>query len=225
MLDFPRTRDFHACTLSHSYLQPMLRRSRCDRSSGFNDRVWLQVACTLVLDVKHASGLNRRDISMQPQRDVWYDDVIPSQPSTCDPEWVPAEHPLFLLYTSGSTGKPKGVQHSTAGYMVYIAATCKYVFNMAPGDVFWCTADCGWITGHSYLTYGPLLNGVASVVFEGVPSYPDVGRFWEVVAKYKVKQFYTAPTAIRALMSHGDEPVRRHDRSSLEVSRCCCMQI
>ena len=131
---------------------------------------------------------------------------------------MPAEHSLFLLYTSGSTGQPKGVEHTTAGYMLYAATTCKYVFNMVAGDVYWCTADCGWITGHTYLTYGPLLNGVTSLVFEGVPSYPDHGRLWEVVAKHKVKQFYTAPTAIRALMCMGDDPVQKHDCSSLEVS-------
>jgi acetyl-CoA synthetase len=154
---------------------------------------------------------------MEGGRDVWYHDVIPPQPATCPPEWVHAEHPLFLLYTSGSTGKPKGVLHTTAGYMLYAATTCKYVFNMKPGDVYWCTADCGWITGHTYLTYGPLLNGVASLVFEGVPSYPGHGRLWEVVAKHKVQQFYTAPTAIRALMCHGDDYVTAHDRSSIEV--------
>eukprot|EP00892_Ulva_mutabilis_P006453 jgi/Ulvmu1/417/UM001_0424.1 len=175
------------------------------------------VSSVLVLDVKHASGIRRDDVAFDGGRDVWYDDVIPQQPPSCEPLWVPSEHPLFLLYTSGSTGTPKGVQHNTGGYMVYAATTCKYVFNMKPGDVYWCTADCGWITGHTYLTYGPLLNGVASLVFEGVPTYPGVDRCWEVVKKHSVKQFYTAPTAIRSLMSHGDEPVKRHDRSSLEI--------
>lgn len=178
----------------------------------------VQVASALVLDVAHASAVKRADISMVGGRDVWYDEAIPSQPAECEPEWVPAEHSLFLLYTSGSTGQPKGVEHTTAGYMLYAATTCKYVFNMVAGDVYWCTADCGWITGHTYLTYGPLLNGVTSLVFEGVPSYPDHGRLWEVVAKHKVKQFYTAPTAIRALMCMGDDPVQKHDCSSLEVS-------
>ena len=170
-----------------------------------------------MLDVKHASGINRADIPMEGDRDVWYDEVIPQQPAECEPLWVPSEHPLFLLYTSGSTGMPKGVQHNTGGYMVYAATTCKYVFNMKPGDVYWCTADCGWITGHTYLTYGPLLNGVASLVFEGVPTYPGVDRCWQVVDKHRVKQFYTAPTAIRSLMSHGDGPVKQHARASLEV--------
>lgn len=175
------------------------------------------MASALVLDVAHASEVKRADIQMVGGRDVWYDDAIPGQPAECEPEWVTAEHPLFLLYTSGSTGQPKGVEHSTGGYMVYSATTCKYVFNLSPGDVYWCTADCGWITGHTYLTYGPLLNGVTSLVFEGVPSYPDFGRLWEVVAKHKVKQFYTAPTAIRALMCMGDAPVQKHDCSSLEA--------
>jgi acetyl-CoA synthetase len=171
----------------------------------------------LVVNVEHAADIRKATTAMMPGRDVWYHEGVATQPSDCPPVWVPAEHPLFLLYTSGSTGSPKGVQHSTAGYMVFAAATCKYVFNLRPKDVYWCTADCGWITGHTYLTYGPLLNGVASVVFEGVPNYPDCGRLWEVVAKWNVQQFYTAPTVIRALMSHGDEPVQRHDRSSLEV--------
>jgi acetyl-CoA synthetase len=165
----------------------------------------------------HAAQIKREDVEMVGGRDVWYHDAIAAQPTECEPEWLPAEHSLFLLYTSGSTGQPKGVEHTTAGFMVYAATTCKYVFNMAPGDVYWCTADCGWITGHTYLTYGPLLNGVTSLVFEGVPSYPNYGRLWEVVAKHKVKQFYTAPTAIRALMSMGTKPVQNHDLSSLEV--------
>lgn len=190
----------------------------------------VQVKTGLVLDVEHASGFSRENTNMEAGRDVWYQDVVPGQAPTCDPVWVDAEHPLFLLYTSGSTGSPKGVQHNTGGYMVMAATTSKYVFNLKPRDVYWCTADCGWITGHTYLTYGPLLNGVASVVFEGVPSYPDCGRFWEVVDKYKVKQFYTAPTAIRALMSHGEEPVAKFDLSSLEVcaflsaSILCCLE-
>merc|ERR1719341_542730 len=122
-----------------------------------------------------------------------------------------------MLYTSGSTGKPKGVLHSTAGYMIYAATTFKYSFDYHPGDVYFCTADIGWITGHSYVTYGPLLNGATSVLFEGVPTYPHHGRFWEIIAKYKVNQFYTAPTAIRTLMKFGDEPVKKHDLSSLRV--------
>ena len=119
--------------------------------------------------------------------------------STCETEWVDAEDALFMLYTSGSTGKPKGVVHTTGGYMVYAATTTKYVFDLKPGDLFWCTADCGWITGHTYVTYGPLLNGATSLVFEGVPNYPDPGRCWEIVDKFGVQVFYTAPTLIRSL--------------------------
>eukprot|EP00887_Chlorella_sp_A99_P006559 scaffold3.g6559.t1 len=144
-------------------------------------------------------------------------DVIPHQSKNCPVEWVEAEHPLFLLYTSGSTGKPKGVLHTTAGFMVYSATTCKYTFAMQPEDVFWCTADCGWITGHSYLAYGPMVNRATQVVFEGVPTHPDPARCWQVVEKYHVKQFYTAPTAIRSLMRSGDEWVKKNDLSSLRV--------
>ena len=125
----------------------------------------------------------------------------------CDPVWLDAEDPLFILYTSGSTGKPKGVLHTTGGYMVFAATTFKYIFDYQEGDIWWCTADIGWITGHSYIVYGPLCTGATSVMFEGVPTYPDAGRFWDVVDKYKVTQFYTAPTAIRALMRHGEEPI------------------
>ncbi|KAF6258777.1 acetyl-CoA synthetase [Scenedesmus sp. NREL 46B-D3] len=150
-------------------------------------------------------------------RDVWYADAIAEQAKTCEVEWVEAEHPLFLLYTSGSTGKPKGVVHCTGGYMVYAHTTTKYVFNMQPGDTYWCTADCGWITGHTYLTYGPLLVGASQVVFEGVPTYPGPDRCWRVVDKYEVKQFYTAPTAIRSLMRAGDLYVKEHLRDSLRI--------
>ncbi|KAL2631388.1 hypothetical protein R1flu_016074 [Riccia fluitans] len=151
------------------------------------------------------------------ERDVWWQDVIPRQASKSEVEWVDAEDPLFLLYTSGSTGKPKGVLHTTGGYMVYTATTFKHAFDYQPGDIYWCTADCGWITGHSYLTYGPLLNGATVVNFEGVPTYPDAGRCWEIVDKYKVTIFYTAPTAIRSLMRAGDEPVKKHSRASLRM--------
>ncbi|WP_274971749.1 AMP-binding protein, partial [Zunongwangia profunda] len=125
--------------------------------------------------------------------------------------------PLFILYTSGSTGKPKGMLHTTAGYMVYTAFTFKNIFNYTEGDVYWCTADIGWITGHSYIVYGPLANGATTVMFEGVPSYPDYGRFWEIVEKHKITQFYTAPTAIRALAKRNIEFVENHDLSSLKV--------
>eukprot|EP01025_Chloroclados_australasicus_P031013 TRINITY_DN3128_c0_g1_i4.p1 TRINITY_DN3128_c0_g1~~TRINITY_DN3128_c0_g1_i4.p1 ORF type:complete len:702 (-),score=75.22 TRINITY_DN3128_c0_g1_i4:641-2746(-) len=157
------------------------------------------------------------DCDWHPERDQWYHEVVSQQSVDCPVVWVDSEDPLFLLYTSGSTGKPKGVLHTTGGYMVYAGTTTKYVFDLRPGDIYWCTADCGWITGHTYLTYGPLLNGATAIVFEGVPTYPDPGRCWQVVEKYKVQKFYTAPTAIRALMSEGDEYVKKYDRSSLQV--------
>ena len=147
---------------------------------------------------------------------IWQD-VVPGQSDCSDVEWMDAEDPLFLLYTSGSTGKPKGVLHTTAGYMVYAATTSKFSFAMQPGDVFWCTADCGWITGHSYLAYGPLIVGATNVVFEGVPTYPTPSRCWEVIDQLKVKQFYTAPTAIRSLMRSGNEHVEGFDLSSLHI--------
>uniref|UniRef100_A0A0C9RSF9 acetate--CoA ligase n=1 Tax=Fopius arisanus TaxID=64838 RepID=A0A0C9RSF9_9HYME len=139
-----------------------------------------------------------------------------AEPS-CYPVWVAAEDPLFILYTSGSTGKPKGVLHTTAGYLIYAATTFKYVFDYKPGDVYWCTADIGWITGHTYVVYGPLANGATSVIFEGTPFYPHNDRYWSVIDKYKVNQFYTAPTAIRSLMKFGDELVKKHDLSTLKV--------
>eukprot|EP00877_Chromochloris_zofingiensis_P005288 jgi/Chrzof1/14760/Cz09g15060.t1_ACS2[v5.2] len=174
-----------------------------------------KVETCLVYD--NANAMPRSECAFTPGRDVWWQDAVADFPTTAEVEWVDSEHPLFLLYTSGSTGKPKGVLHSTGGYMVYNATTTKYAFNLSPGDVYWCTADCGWITGHSYLTYGPLLNGATNVVFEGVPTYPDAGRCWEVVDKYKVKQFYTAPTAIRSLMRSGDSHVQKHKRDSLQI--------
>ncbi len=150
-------------------------------------------------------------------RDVWYHEAIKGVSATCEPEVMDAEDPLFILYTSGSTGKPKGVLHTTGGYAVWTAMTFQYVFDYHEGDVFWCTADVGWITGHSYIAYGPLLNGATQVFFEGVPTYPDASRFWQVVDKHKVNQFYTAPTAIRALMSKGDEYVTGSNRTSLKL--------
>ncbi|KAL6959838.1 Acetyl-coenzyme A synthetase, cytoplasmic [Sarracenia purpurea var. burkii] len=134
-----------------------------------------------------------------------FQDVVPKYSTTCSVEWVDAEDPLFLVYTSGSTGKPKGVLHTTGGYMIYTATTIKYAFDYKPSDVYWCTADCGWITGHSYVTYGPLLNGATVVLYEGTPNYPDPGRCWDIVDKYKVTIFYTAPTLVRSLMRDGDE--------------------
>ncbi|KAG9447374.1 hypothetical protein H6P81_013502 [Aristolochia fimbriata] len=150
-------------------------------------------------------------------RDIWWQDTVPKYPKTCEVEWVDAEDPLFLLYTSGSTGKPKGVLHTTGGYMIYTATTFKYAFDYKPSDIYWCTADCGWITGHSYVTYGPLLNGASVVVFEGAPNHPDSGRCWDIVDKYKVTIFYTAPTLVRSLMRDGNEFVTRYSRKSLRV--------
>ena len=164
-----------------------------------------------VLVVKHTGA----DIPMKDGRDHWYADLASDEDCPCEP--MNAEDPLFILYTSGSTGKPKGLLHTTGGYGVWTAATFHYVFDHQPDDVFWCSADIGWITGHSYVTYGPLLNGATQVIFEGVPNYPDHGRFWQVIERHKVSIFYTAPTAIRALMREGDSFVTAHDRSSLRL--------
>ncbi|XP_014676866.1 PREDICTED: acetyl-coenzyme A synthetase, cytoplasmic-like [Priapulus caudatus] len=150
-------------------------------------------------------------------RDVWWHNEMEVASEECACEWLDAEDPLFMLYTSGSTGKPKGVLHTIGGYMLYTYLTFKYVFDYKPGDVYWCTADIGWITGHSYVVYGPMAAGATSVVFEGTPFYPDAGRFWQICDKYLVSKFYTAPTAIRALMKFGDEEVTKYSRSSLSV--------
>ena len=154
-------------------------------------------------------------------RDRWLHDLLQGQPTTCEPEWVSAEHPLFLLYTSGSTGKPKGVQHSTGGYLLQCALSTKWSFDLKDNEVFWCTADIGWVTGHSYITYGPLALGATEVVFEGVPTYPDAGRFWKMIQDHKVNVFYTAPTAIRSLIkaAESNEAVhpKRYDLSSLRI--------
>ena len=154
---------------------------------------------------------------MVPGRDHWWHDEMKTAEPNCEPESMDAEDPLFILYTSGSTGKPKGVQHNVGGYMVFTSMTHKYIFDYHDGDIWWCTADIGWVTGHSYIVYGPLANGATTVMFEGVPTYPDAGRFWDVVDRLKVTQFYTAPTAIRALMSHGEETPNRYDLSTLRV--------
>lgn len=160
-------------------------------------------------------------VSFQPGRDWWLHDVVAEQPITCEPEWVGAEHPLFLLYTSGSTGKPKGVQHSSGGYLLHAMLTTKWTFDLKPDDVFWCTADIGWVTGHTYITYGPLAMGATEVMFEGVPTYPDAGRFWKMIQDHKVSVFYTAPTAIRSLIkaaeAHPDTHPRRYDLRSLRI--------
>ena len=165
------------------------------------------------LVVKHTGG----DIEWHEDRDIWYHDTVDSADSDCTPESMDAEDPLFILYTSGSTGKPKGVLHTTGGYLLQSAMSFKYVFDYREGDVFWCTADVGWITGHTYIIYGPLANGAISLMFEGVPTYPDAGRCWEVIDKHQVNTFYTAPTAIRALHAMGDEPVTRSSRASLRL--------
>ena len=157
------------------------------------------------------------DVNMQDGRDVWWADEMDKASADCPAEEMDAEDPLFILYTSGSTGKPKGVQHNVGGYMVYTAITHKYIFDYHDGDVYWCTADIGWVTGHSYIVYGPLQNGATTVMFEGVPTYPEPDRFWEVCEKYKVTQFYTAPTAIRALMGQGEKWVQKRDLSSLKL--------
>ncbi len=157
------------------------------------------------------------EVPMQDGRDLWWHEATANVPAECEPVWTDAEDPLFILYTSGSTGKPKGVLHTVGGYMIYTTATFKYIFDYQEGDIWWCTADIGWITGHSYIVYGPLCAGATSVMFEGVPTYPDAGRFWDVVDKYKVTQFYTAPTAIRALMRQGEEFVDSRDLSSLKL--------
>ncbi|MCG7362161.1 acetate--CoA ligase [Roseomonas sp. ACRSG] len=166
-----------------------------------------------VIVVKNTGG----EVPMQEGRDLWYHEATEAAPRDCEPEPMNAEDPLFILYTSGSTGKPKGVLHTTGGYMVWASYTHQYVFDYREGEVYWCTADVGWVTGHSYIVYGPLANGATSLMFEGVPNYPDNSRFWQVVDKHKVNIFYTAPTAIRALMRDGDAPVKKTSRQSLRI--------
>ena len=170
-------------------------------------------------DVKNCVVVKRTgaDIGWIDNRDVWYHELTEAQSDDCAPEPMSAEDPLFILYTSGSTGKPKGVLHTTGGYMVYAAMTHQYVFDYHDGDVYWCTADCGWITGHSYIVYGPLANGATTMIFEGLPNYPTASRHWEVCDKHQVNIYYTAPTAIRALMREGDEPVKKTSRSSIRL--------
>ncbi len=174
------------------------------------------VTCPGVKTVLVAKRINS-EINMRDGRDQWLQPLLDAANTDCIPEVMDSEDPLFILYTSGSTGKPKGMVHTTGGYMVYTAYTFKNVFQYKEKDVYWCTADIGWITGHSYIVYGPLCNGATTVMFEGVPSYPDFGRFWEIVAKHKVNQFYTAPTAIRALAKEGVGHLEKHDLSSLKV--------
>ena len=159
-----------------------------------------------VLVVKRTGG----EVQMKAGRDSWLSELADHQPKSCEPEWVGAEHPLFLLYTSGSTGKPKGVQHSTGGYLLHAALTTKWTFDLKPNDIFWCTADIGWVTGHTYITYGPLSLGGTEIVFEGVPTYPDAARFWRMIEKHKVSIFYTAPTAIRSLIKAAESDEKVH---------------
>ncbi len=170
-------------------------------------------------DVKKCLVVKRtnKEIELKKDRDIFYDDILKDVDSFCEPEVLNAEDPLFILYTSGSTGKPKGVMHTTGGYIVYASMTHEYIFNYNDGDIYWCTADIGWITGHSYIIYGPLANGATTLMFEGVPNYPDFSRFWQIVDKHEVNIFYTAPTAIRALMREGDDYVNKTDRSSLKL--------
>jgi acetyl-CoA synthetase len=169
--------------------------------------------------VKHVLVVRRTGIRvpMYEGRDQWFEELVNAQPKECAPEVMDAEDPLFILYTSGSTGKPKGVLHTSGGYLVYASMTHELVFDLREDDIFWCTADVGWVTGHSYVVYGPLANGATTVMFEGVPNYPDSGRFWQAVDKHKVTLFYTAPTAIRALMREGEEPVKAWSRKSLRL--------
>ncbi len=172
-----------------------------------------KVSVKSVLVIRHTGG----DVAMTEDRDHWYHELREGVPADCPCEPMAAEDPLFILYTSGSTGKPKGVLHTTGGYSVWTETTFRYVFDYRPGEVFWCTADIGWVTGHSYVVYGPLQNGATALMFEGVPNWPDHDRFWATVEKHKVAIFYTAPTAIRALMREGKAPVERHDLSSLRL--------
>ena len=175
----------------------------CDKAGGV----------TSVIVVKRTNA----PVNMQAGRDVFYDDIAKTVAADCPCEEMSAEDPLFILYTSGSTGKPKGVLHTTGGYLLYTSITHQYVFDYHDGDIYWCTADVGWVTGHSYIVYGPLSNGAISLMFEGVPNYPTTSRFWEVCDKHKVNIIYTAPTAIRALMQGGNDPVKKTSRKSLRL--------
>jgi acetyl-CoA synthetase len=179
----------------------------------------VDLALTFCPDVTSVIVVKRtgHKVLMHARRDTWYEDEAANAAPTCAPEPMSAEDPLFILYTSGSTGKPKGVLHTTGGYLVYAAMTHQYVFDYREGDVYWCTADVGWVTGHSYIVYGPLANGATTLMFEGVPNYPDASRFWQVIDKHQVNIFYTAPTAIRALMREGEAPVEKTSRASLRL--------
>uniref|UniRef100_A0A6B2E6B8 Acetyl-coenzyme A synthetase n=1 Tax=Phlebotomus kandelakii TaxID=1109342 RepID=A0A6B2E6B8_9DIPT len=197
-------------------------KALCDEALEKCDALGHHVdACIVVAHMNRVTpgkeGSDEMQIPWNDDRDFWWHQEMENQEPACYPEWMEAEDPLFMLYTSGSTGKPKGVLHTTAGYLLYASTTLKLVFDYKPGDTYWCTADIGWITGHTYVVYGPLANGATSVMFEGTPFFPGNDRYWQVVDKYKVNQFYTAPTALRALMKFGDEPVKKHDLTSLRV--------
>ncbi len=188
----------------------------CDEAMAICERKGFSVKTCMTLS-RLGELYPEKPLIMKPRRDFWWHDLMETASADCPPEWMDAEDPLFILYTSGSTGKPKGVLHTVGGYMVYVATTFKYIFDYQPSDIYWCTADVGWVTGHSYIVYGPLANCATQVIFEGIPSYPDMGRFWDVVDRHKVTIFYTAPTAIRAIASKGDEFVKKHKRTSLRL--------
>lgn len=197
-------------------------KALCDEALDKAAKLGHQVLkCIVVQHLKRVTpGCEKAAVTIKPtpwddDRDVWWHEEMDEAEPACYPEWMAAEDPLFMLYTSGSTGKPKGVLHTQAGYLLYASTTFKNVFDYKSGDIYWCTADIGWITGHTYVVYGPLANGATSIMFEGTPFFPDNDRYWQIVDKYKVNQLYTAPTAIRALMKFGDEPVSRHNLSSL----------
>jgi acetyl-CoA synthetase len=184
-------------------------KATVDEAIQMNDNTSVQ----LIVVYRRTGG----EITFDPARDVWWHDITQDTNTECEPEWVDAEHPLFTLYTSGSTGKPKGVQHSSAGYLLGAKVSMQWIFDYKPTDIFWCTADVGWITGHSYVTYGPLAMGATQVIFEGIPTYPHAGRFWEIIQKHKVTTFYTAPTAIRSLIKLGGGLPAQYDLSSLRL--------
>ncbi|KJV06894.1 acetate--CoA ligase [Methylocucumis oryzae] len=192
---------------------------------GFRGGKTIPIKATVDKAAEQCPGLSKiivvqrsgNPVNWQPGRDMWYHELLAIADTESEPEAMDAEDPLFILYTSGSTGKPKGVQHTTGGYLLYAAMTHKYIFDYQPGEIYWCTADVGWITGHSYVLYGPLCNGATTLMFEGVPTYPAADRCWQIVDKYQVNIFYTAPTAIRALMAQGDDFVASSDRSSLRI--------